>query len=103
MRMLSHAFVLILLIGSSYAIFLAVERLQTNSATSTDIRVAIEQGWMGIWLFIQSFQVNNELKRERESSHYLFRYKLLSSFEMLCFLMCSTSVDTLSAIIHALH
>ena len=98
-RVISNIIILLLLAGSSYAIYVVVERIgQTTSATS--VLSAIQQGWTGVLLFIQSFQVKmegereggreegnesgrNEIGRERkegERDHFSSSYKPLSSF-----------------------
>ena len=55
LRITSQLVVLIILLASSYAIYLTVEN--TEQTTSTSISDAITLGWQGLWLFIQSFQV----------------------------------------------
>lgn len=55
LRITSQLVVLVILLASSYAIYLTVEN--TEQITSTSISDAITLGWQGLWLFIQSFQV----------------------------------------------
>lgn len=55
LRITSQLVVLIILLASSYAIYLTVENIEQT--TSTSISDAITLGWQGLWLFIQSFQV----------------------------------------------
>ncbi len=57
-RALTNSFLFIVLGGSSYAIYLAVENAhQFSSDENVDIIASLKQGWSGVWQLIQIFQV----------------------------------------------
>ncbi len=58
-RSLTNILVIVSLVSSSYAIFLAVENAEnTYTLKNRNFQEAVSGGWEGMWLFIRSFQVH---------------------------------------------
>lgn len=55
-QLITHLFVIVVLLLSAYAIYLAAENISYTTNTQS-FSEAIATGWSGLWLFIQSFQV----------------------------------------------